>query len=143
MKLYRLVQQNFAVLGIVPDHSSQNLNPFNLKIWISLLVFVLSSIFCYVSLFYDTRNFQEYIEILVVVSSTTASLASFASTVLQRKLLFKHIKNCERIVNKSKKIFLLNVFSRIVCLKKKRIQTLQGNRLIHHLEYFTKESTAK
>lgn len=109
MKLYRLVRQNFAVLGIIPVQSAQP-NPFNQKLWISWLVFGFSSILFYVSLFYNNRNFQEYIEILNMVMVATSLFASLVNTVLQRKILFKHMKNCERIINKSKYIFFNGFF---------------------------------
>lgn len=102
MKIFKIIQKHYAVLGIGPPNQLAQKNAFNVRILIgfSLFGYLIAS-----QLVYIFRVANGFIDYIVCICSTSAGIIvfiGFLSIVFQKSTLFKSIKNMEKLINSSK-----------------------------------------
>lgn len=100
MKIFQVLQQNFAILGIDSSQSSRK-NPLNAKIFISLFMY---GIFIVLSVFYilnEANNFEEYTTGIYSTASIVLTNICYVIITCTMANCFKFIDFLEITLNES------------------------------------------
>lgn len=100
MTVFQSLEENFAFVGITEKQSRQK-NPFNLRILMSSITFVVSLVFNFVFLFYIANDFEEYIESFYISTTMLGNSIVFANYVWKMPNLFKCFEGFRNIIGKS------------------------------------------
>lgn len=97
MKLFQLIQKNFALLGISTNRSHLNGNSIMVFTFIGLAI-ISSAVF----LLFKANSFVEYINTSYATNLLIACYIVFASLLFNKKKLFKLIDDIEISIEESK-----------------------------------------
>lgn len=102
IKIFQIIQQNFAILGISSKGSNRNslVNGNILKALLHSLSYILNATLSGTFLVYRANIFREYIDCINGVSALIAILASLMILFFRMKVLFGFIENCEKIIDR-------------------------------------------
>lgn len=93
-KVLQLVQKNFAVLGIVPNLTTQPL-PFNRRVELGFLILCLA-IICHIKYtFYEASIFMEYTQSIFMSSLTLIVNFALFNLIVKVKKLFEFINDAD------------------------------------------------
>ena len=101
MKLYKVSQKNFAVLGVNLNETNQN-NLYNWNILVFFFLFVLCVILALFFLIYDADNFAQYIEGIYIVTAAFAIFLDAVSIAIHVMKFSIYIEGLEKLVISSK-----------------------------------------
>lgn len=96
MKLFEIVQDNFALLGISPSQPR-----FNSKSAMVFLSIGLAAISCAMFLFFEANTFMEYINTAYATSVTIGGTIAFTTLLFEKEKLLQIIHEFEEFVNES------------------------------------------
>ena len=101
MKIFQIIQKQYAILGISSPNQSAQKNPSNERTTLGFLIFAWNIVSQFVYIFYVASGFMEYVD---CISSTCAGIITFvcfAAIVFRKTTLFKNIENMEQLIDKS------------------------------------------
>lgn len=101
LKIYQLIQKNFAAAGIDLNLLTQPY-PLNRKILLNFLILTTSFICNLMHTFYEAKSFGEHVQSNYMCTLTISIALALVIVLLQVAELFSFIDNCENIVNKCK-----------------------------------------
>lgn len=101
MRIFQILRQKFAILGICPNESEQASDK-RIKRLIGFLAFGISCISHCVFLFSMANTFEEYANSIYMTTITISLSAVYLIVVCKTKNLFHFIEGCEQTINKSK-----------------------------------------
>lgn len=101
MKIFQILRQKFAILGICPIESEQAIDRRN-KCLIGFLVFGVSIISHCVFLFVVANTFEEYANSIYMTTITISLSAVYTIIICKTKNLFYFIEGCEQTIVESK-----------------------------------------
>lgn len=93
MKLFQLVQMNFAILGI---HTSQSMNPFNHKILFGFTLFGSAIISMFMYILCEANTFFEYTHCICAIFVGIGVIINFAIFVFKTSKLIKFLESAEK-----------------------------------------------
>lgn len=96
MKLFQMVQENFAYLGISPCESC-----WNKKSAKAIYIFASFAVLGTVYLFFNATTFLEYTMNVYVTTAVFGTGLVFIAMLLQKERLFKLIEDLEKFVEES------------------------------------------
>lgn len=105
MKILKLLQRSYAIMGISPSKVSLNQStqkcPFNGRIIFGFLLYgcVILSQFMYI--FYVANDFLDYVESIIATTSTIIMFICFAAMAPRKTKLFESIENIEKLIDMS------------------------------------------
>lgn len=100
LKVFQLIQKNFASVGIVSNLAIQPY-PMNKKIAYDFLILVLAFFCNFTYAFCEAKTFIEYIQSIFMISITIIVNFSLLTLIFNVEKLFGIINGCENIVNTS------------------------------------------
>lgn len=103
MKIFRTIQGQYAILGIIRPSSQSNHQKysFNKRIFFEFFMFVWCIGLQLVYLFYEANGFMEYMECICSASAGAIVLICFMAILFRKSLLFKSIDNLEEFIDSS------------------------------------------
>lgn len=96
MKLFQLIQRNFAILGI---NSTQNRSLFNYKIFLGFLLLGLTMISNLVYILREATSFFEYIQCICPILVAITMIISFLSFVFNTSTLVEFYNFAENNID--------------------------------------------
>lgn len=96
LKLFQVIQDNFAFVGI-----SSNQPHWNAKSANTLFIFSLFTVFGAMFLFFEAHTFLEYTMNIYVTTAVLGTGISFLAMLLQEESLFELIDRLEEFVDES------------------------------------------
>lgn len=96
MKLFEIVQENFALLGFSPNQPR-----FNSKSAMVFLFIGLAAILCALFLFFEASTFIEYVNTFYTTSVAIACNIIFATLLFKKEKLLQTIYDLQEFVDKS------------------------------------------
>lgn len=100
LKVFWSVQKNLATFGVTPELSLQPY-PFNSKIFTNFLVLISSIICSLVFEFFEAKTFTELEQSIYLCSLDVLIIFALPIFIFNVEKLFKHINDCEDLVNTS------------------------------------------
>lgn len=101
MKIFQIIEQNFASLGF-----SSNQRSFNKKQLQIGLYFILGNVSQYAYLFHDANTAQQYMDSIFTTTTGTLIFISYVNTVRIMPIIFNSIDGLQRVVDESKSLNL-------------------------------------
>lgn len=101
MKIFRRIRGHLTMLGMEPTPSARFL-PFNWKLLMGFIVFILGIGSCISFLCYKAEIIVEYIQCICVISLLIEIGFDFVAMAMQRRQLFNYIEIVEKLINTSK-----------------------------------------
>lgn len=101
MKIFKIVQKNYATLGISALHRSNQKYSFNGRLLFGFLSHGFFIISQFVYIFNVTDGFMEYMETICIISGTILMFICLMTIVFKRDLLFEVIDNIEKFIETS------------------------------------------
>lgn len=98
LKIYQVIQKNFATLGICPNLTMQPY-PINGKIFIGFQILISGIYFLLMYIFNDAQTFIEYTQTIYICSCATLMSIAFIIILINVEKLFNLINNCEKVIN--------------------------------------------
>lgn len=92
MKLFRIIQKNFAILGITSAQSIQK-HPFNRQIVLLYSIYGSTWISSVLFLFQKANTFEEYTNNIYITSAAAIVMFSFTIIVFKMSKLFEFVNN--------------------------------------------------
>lgn len=119
MKIFRMVQKQYAIVGITSPNQSTENSSFNTRIISGFLLFgyLIHAQFMYI--FRVANSFLEFIDGICSTFSTFMIIVCFVAIVFRRTTLFECIDNVQEFIDASKSF--LRYFQKI-----QKIQLNQG-----------------
>lgn len=105
MKIFEIVQKQYAVLGISSSQQSTETYPISKKVFLGLLLFGYTTVSEFVYTFYMSRDFMEYVECICSLSGNIIIFICFAAVVIRERAIFEMIGNIEKFIDTSKPHF--------------------------------------
>lgn len=102
MKIFQIVQQRYATLGISPSQQSPQKQSFNGRIFFGFFLFAYLILSQVVYIFEMDAGSMGYMECVCSFSGSILIIVGFAAIVLRKDLLFKTIDNMEQLFDTSK-----------------------------------------
>lgn len=102
MKILKIVQRHYAIMGICLSLQSTEKYPFNKRMLLGFLSFgyVIPSLYVY--FLYVANGFMEHVMGICAISGTFLQSVGFATIVFKRHLVFECIDNLEKFIETSK-----------------------------------------
>lgn len=100
MKVFQIIQKNFATIGISPNLATPA-HPFNGRIFVGLFILGSSIICNLIHMFYTAKSFADYTKSIIINSDTTLIIFALLIIVFNSEKLFKFINACNDAVNTS------------------------------------------
>lgn len=97
MKLFQSIQKSYAIVGI-----SRGQRPLNIKSLAVAFALCSSTASNIVLLFRGPGNFNEFTDMIYVISLNMLANIYFCYSIVNMEFFFKFIDSCEKIVDKSK-----------------------------------------
>lgn len=107
MKIFKLVQSHYTLLGINSMHQSAQKYPFNGKILIGFLLLGCSVALHFAYIFYVAEGFMDYMVCICSLCASFQITVCFAAFVFKWPLAFETIGNMEKFINSSELILKL------------------------------------
>lgn len=104
MKILRLVQKNYAILGISPSHNSNQRSRFNGRVLFGFSLFGCVVVFQLVFMFHMDGGLMEYMDAICSISATILMFICFVAIVLKETTLFESIDSIEKLIDTSEPI---------------------------------------
>lgn len=105
MKIFQIVQQRYATLGISPSQQSPQKQSFNGRIFFGFFLFAYLILSQVVYIFEMDAGSMGYMECVCSFSGSILIIVGFAAIVLRKDLLFKTFDNMEQLFDTSKDSF--------------------------------------
>lgn len=102
MKVFNLIQKNYAVVGIITPTGR---NAFNNRILLGFFLFGLIFVSQVVLFLYVSDGLTEYMESGCSLSATILLFVCFSANIFKNSTLFECIHNIERLIDTSKLFF--------------------------------------
>lgn len=117
MKVFRLLQQQYAIVGISSSNpSSDQKLPSSIRILIGFATFGWNIVSLFLYIFYVANGFMEYMVCICVTSGTLIIFVCFAAIVYRKARLFELIDNIEELIDTSESISFLTI-ERMIWMK--------------------------
>lgn len=104
MKIFEIVQRNYATLGISSSHQSTQKYPFNKRELFGFILFACTTVLQYVGTFHDSSNFMEFMVSVCATSGGTLIFVFFLAIVFRKTTLFQSIEHIEKVIDSSESI---------------------------------------
>lgn len=101
MKIFKILQRQYAILGISPSIS---LNSFKKRVLFGFLMFGYLFISGFVYTSYVANDFMEYVECCCALSACVIIFVCYAAVAFRKTILFDGIDNIERFIDTRKAI---------------------------------------
>lgn len=98
IKLFQIIKQNFAKLGISSNLSTQN-NLFNKNVLTASLFYGLNITLNGIFLFFKANTFREYTDSIYPTSAVITISVCFANTLFKMTKLFDFFERCDTIAD--------------------------------------------
>ena len=105
MKVLKIFQRNFPMLGICPRSESSEKNSLNSKNKFVLFASIDGIISCCVHLAYIADSFEDYTNSIYSISATLTCTICYASMIWKMPTLFRFIDELEQTLDKSEFVF--------------------------------------
>lgn len=100
MKIFQSIQRNFATIGITVDLATQSY-PLNGRIFVGVSILASIAICNFIYIFYEAETSAEYTEAIFMSTIAIPFFLALMILILNVKLMFKSIQQCENLVNTS------------------------------------------
>lgn len=104
MKVFKVVQRQYAMLGISSSNQWNQNNLFNERVLFICLIYVYAVGLYTVYIIRVASGFMEYVDCICATSATIMVFISFAAIVFRRNKLFRSIANIEKLIDTSESI---------------------------------------
>lgn len=111
LKIFRVIQRHFTILGIHPTNQSNQKNPTNKRIVVGFLLFACFIPSQYVYFFYVASDFMEYMECFCSMSASMIIFINLLAIVFKKTLLFENIEKIEKLIETSELFHKLILFT--------------------------------
>lgn len=98
MKIFQLLQENYALVGIIPPQLNHKQRTLNLKNTIALLMYSQIVAQCCEILLFKAKTFSEYAESFCLMAGMLTASSNFAITVWKSIEVFQLIQNYENFI---------------------------------------------
>lgn len=102
MKIFEIVQKQYAIMGISSSNQMTRKLPFNKRIVFGFLLFGCLILSQFVYIYVVVNGFIEYVECICSFISSVIMFVSFAATVFGETTIFECIDNLEILIDTSK-----------------------------------------
>lgn len=107
MKIFQIIQKNFALMEFVPNQQQKNSRTFSRAQIIKIFWCTLSSSLIAVHFFHVTNSMEECMYSLFALTNAIAFTLSYASVVYKNDKIFNIIDAEEKMLNDSESFVIL------------------------------------
>lgn len=107
MKIFRVVQQHYAILGVSSSHQPNQKYRLNRREVFSFFILGCLMISHFVYIFRVASGFMEYMECICSTSTCIIAAICFAAVVFRKTTLFERVGDIEQFIDASESVFKL------------------------------------
>lgn len=107
MKIFQLIQERYALIGISASNQLDHKHPFNSRIVFGILLFGYAIVLKLVYIDCEADGFMGYLISISSACTTAIVFVCFAAVVFRKATLFKSIDRIEELIDTSEPISIL------------------------------------